>query len=207
MVDHIFPILRNAESRVPGRAAFLESKVRRELHAVFTHQLPAARFSKTLSYVLYDAGCQLFRLHIQSSSDSTQSNDFRKSTLALLTGLKEVGIGQSFAQRSFGHAMDKLMGDFIVSHYLKVDWYGRKPVISKLRQWIVEGFAPFVRMVLDTLSENENAEVGSPAEIQHWQDMAIGRLGRARVDNLFDYIVNWDRSLGAILDLKVRNAS
>ena len=32
--------------------------------------------------------------------------------------------------------------------------------------------------------------------------MALSRLGRSRVDNLFDFVMNWDKSLGAVLDIK-----
>jgi anaphase-promoting complex subunit 2 len=34
------------------------------------------------------------------------------------------------------------------------------------------------------------------------QYVALGRLGRARVENLFDFVINWDKSLGAFLDIK-----
>ena len=122
--------------------------------------------------------------------------------MQLLHGLQEVGLGGDQAQKAFAHAMDRLMGSFIVSHYVKVDWYARKSVVQHLRQWVKDGFSPLVRQVIDCLKD-ESGSVQT-TEVQQWQDMAIGRLGRARVENLFDFIVNWDRSLGAILDIKVR---
>ncbi|OMP86075.1 Anaphase-promoting complex subunit 2 [Diplodia seriata] len=69
-----------------------------------------------------------------------------------------------------------------------------------LREWIKDGYSPFIREILSCLTGDE--EMFEANEVQQWTNMAIGRLGRARVENLFDYIVNWDRSLGAILDLK-----
>jgi anaphase-promoting complex subunit 2 len=211
LTEHVFPILEAAESQAPGHAAHMRSKCRREIHSMFLHRLPSERLSKTLSYVLYDAGCKLFRLHVDATMDAKRNAELRKATFELLNGLKDVGLGRSFAQRAFAHAMDKLMGEFVVSHYMKVDWHGRRPVTARLRQWVKEGFAPLVKLVLKGLEEEGDAEtasgsgtVGDETEIQQWQEMAIGRLGRARVDNLFDFIVRWDQSMAAILDLKVR---
>ena len=172
------------------------------------HSLPSQRFSKTLSYVLYDGGCRLFRIYVDKEDGIATTGpaedipSLRKSIMQLLHGLQEVGLGGDQAQKAFAHAMDRLMSSFIVSHYMKVDWYARKSVGQHLRQWVKDGFSPLVRQVIDCLKD-ESGSIQT-TEVQQWQDMAIGRLGRARVENLFDFIINWDRSLGAILDIKVR---
>ncbi len=164
--------------------------------------------SKALSYVLFDAGCRIFDLRPSHTEPSKPTREdvlhARNRTIRLLRGLQEVGLADDQAQRAFAQAMDKLLGQFIVSHHMKVDWCGRAPVTKKLRQWIKEGFAPFVTEIMECLSAGETLQSFGPMEIQQWQEMATQRLGRARVDNLFDYVVNWDRSLGAILDLKER---
>ena len=119
----------------------------------------------------------------------------------LLQGLERVGLGGDNAQRAFAHAMDKLMDSFITSQYLKVDWYEKKSVVPQLRVWIQDGFCKLVELVMECL-RCDPSDV-QPAELQQWQEMALGRLGRARVNNLFDFVINWDKSLGAILDIKV----
>lgn len=119
----------------------------------------------------------------------------------LLQGLERVGLGGDNAQRAFAHAMDKLMDSFITSQYLKVDWYEKKSIVPHLRVWIQDGFCKLVELVMECL-RCDPSDV-QPTELQQWQEMALGRLGRARVNNLFDFVINWDKSLGAILDIKV----
>jgi anaphase-promoting complex subunit 2 len=118
----------------------------------------------------------------------------------LLQGLERVGLGGDNAQKAFAHAMDKLMDSFIISQYLKVDWYEKKSIVPQLRVWIKDGFCKLVELVMECL-RCDPSDV-QPTELQQWQEMALGRLGRARVDNLFDFVINWDKSLGAILDIK-----
>ena len=40
-------------------------------------------------------------------------------------------------------------------------------------------------------------------DLESWNRIAIGRLGRLRVGELFDIVVEWPESLGGIEDLKV----
>ncbi|KAJ8114603.1 hypothetical protein OPT61_g3559 [Boeremia exigua] len=118
----------------------------------------------------------------------------------LLQGLERVGLGGEKAQKAFAHAMNKLLDSFINSHYMKVDWYSKKSVVPQLKLWIRDGFCPLVELVLECLRCEQSSVL--PTEVTSWQEMALGRLGRVRVDALFDFVINWDRSLGAILDIK-----
>lgn len=217
LTNHLLPIIRNNESKTAAKAqqgrdqsqaVRTSSKFLRDLHALFVHALPAQRLCDTLSYVFYDAACVLFRLQPPTSLGTEKTTahriDLHRRLVHLLQALQRVGLGGEQAQRSFAHAMDKLMSQFIASEYVKVDWYGRSSVTGRLRQWVEDGFAPFVKEVSGCLMVEEGAGYELDArEVQQWEDMAVGRLGKARVADLFDYIVRWDRSLGAILDLKV----
>ncbi|RMZ70274.1 anaphase-promoting complex subunit [Pyrenophora seminiperda CCB06] len=215
--DHLLPFVRNNASNTAGRpsrptqivepdaASVADWKFRREIQAVFAHCLPLQRYSKTLSYVLYDAGCRLFRIYnrqdgVEPSTilDSTQES--RKQMTTLLQGLEHVGLGGDSAQKAFAHAMNKLLDSFIASHYLKVDWYSKKSAVPQLKMWIQDGFCPLVELVLTCLRCEQSRIL--PTEITSWQEMALGRLGRSRVDNLFDFVIHWDKSIGAILDIK-----
>ncbi|KAL1619239.1 hypothetical protein SLS54_006831 [Diplodia seriata] len=192
-----------------ARADRVARKFRRDLHAIVMHALPQQRFAKTLAWVLFDAGCGLFGLEGGGGGGwggggggegEEEGRVVRERVAALLRELRDVGLGGDQAQRAAAQAMDCLMDAFIGSHHMKVDWYGRKPMTRVLREWIKDGYSPFIREILSCLTGDE--EMFEANEVQQWTNMAIGRLGRARVENLFDYIVNWDRSLGAILDLK-----
>ncbi|KAJ4984504.1 Cullin family protein [Stagonosporopsis vannaccii] len=214
--EHILPLLRTGvnatrRSNRPTRrddsdaADHTNLKFRRDVHALFAHCITPQRFSKTLSYVLYDAGCRLF--HIYSRHDGVQPSEapedtagFRLRMTTLLSGLDRVGLGGEKAQKAFAHATNKLLDSFINSHYMKVDWYSKKSVVPQLKLWISDGFCPLVELVLECLRCEQSSIL--PTEVTSWQEMALGRLGRARVDTLFDFVINWDKSLGAILDIK-----
>ncbi|OJD37925.1 anaphase-promoting complex subunit [Diplodia corticola] len=190
-----------------SRAEKVARKFRRDLHAIVMHALPQQRFAKTLAWVLFDAGCGLFGLEGEGGGwgggggeEEEESRVVRERVAGLLRELRDVGLGGDQAQRAAAQAMDSLMDAFIGSHHMKVDWYGKKPMTRVLREWVKDGYSPFIREILSCLTGDE--EMFEVNEVQQWTNMAIGRLGRARVENLFDYIVNWDRSLGAILDLK-----
>ncbi|KAF2129942.1 hypothetical protein P153DRAFT_339280 [Dothidotthia symphoricarpi CBS 119687] len=215
--DHILPFLQRDVSKAATRpsrpAQIVEAdapdaanwKFRRDLHAVFAHCLPAQRFSKTLSYVLYDAGCRIFRIYtrrdgVQAHTTPEDTRESRQRMTVLLQGLERVGLGGDAAQKAFAHAMTKLLDSFITSHYLKVDWYSKKSIVPHLKMWIQDGFCPLVELVLECLRCEQSSVL--PTEISSWQEMALSRLGRARVDNLFDFVINWDKSLGAVLDIK-----
>ncbi|KAJ4291067.1 hypothetical protein N0V90_010265 [Kalmusia sp. IMI 367209] len=216
--DHIIPFIHQAASNITIRASrssetldtevveAASRKFQREVHATFAHSLPSNRFAKTLSYMLYDAGCKIFRLrmrHDGSEHDRTapeNTNEAQTRMINLLRGVESVGLGQDIAQRALAHAMNKILDSFIASHFLKVDWYSKKPVTAELRSWIECAFCPFVELVMECLRCNPTTI--QPLQLKQWQEMALARLGRARVENLFDFVTNWDQSLGAVLDLK-----
>ncbi|XPS91375.1 hypothetical protein M3J09_000793 [Ascochyta lentis] len=214
--EHVLPFLQgNASASVrptrPTRrdeddaAEHAKWKFRRDVHALFAHCITPRRFSKTLSYVLYDAGCRLFRIYtrqdgVQPSATPEDTAELRQQMTTLLQGLERVGLGDESAQKAFAYAMNKLLDSFINSHYLKVDWYSKKAVVPQLKLWIRDGFCPLVELVLECLRCEQSTIL--PTEVTSWQEMALGRLGRVRVDNLFDFVIHWDKSLGAILDIK-----
>jgi anaphase-promoting complex subunit 2 len=188
-----------------GAAEAASEKFLRDLQAIFAHCLPAQRFSKTLGYVLYDAGCRLYRVYIrqdgvQPSSTPEVTTEFRKRMTTLLQGLERVGLGGDRAQKAFAHAMNKLLDSYMTSHYLKVDWYSKQSIVPHMKIWIEKGFCPLVELVLECLRCEQSSVL--PTEVTSWQEMALSRLGRARVDTLFDFVMNWDKSLGAVLDIK-----
>ncbi|KAF3005098.1 hypothetical protein E8E13_009958 [Curvularia kusanoi] len=214
--EHLLPFLRGGASstrrsnrpmrRDEDDAAEVASlKFRRDIRALFAHCVPPQRFSKTLSYVLFDAGCGIFRIYtrqdgIQPGAAPEDSTELRQRMTTLLQGLDRVGLGEENAQKAFAHSMNKLLDSFIGGHYMKVDWYSKKSVVPQLKAWIRDGFCPLVELVLECLRCEQSSIL--PTEVASWQEMALSRLGRVRVENLFDFVIHWDKSLGAILDIK-----
>jgi anaphase-promoting complex subunit 2 len=124
--------------------------------------------------------------------------------VTLLHGLMRVGLGGDNSQKAFAHAMNKLLDSYIESHYTKVDWFSKKSVVPSMRMFIQDAFCPLVELVMECL--NCDAINNYQTEVETWQDMALGRLGRSRVDDLFDFVINWNKSLGALRDVKVRES-
>ena len=58
-------------------------------------------------------------------------------------------------------------------------------------------------MDLDFVRTTEEEQKGRREDLEAWKKIAIGRLGRLRVNELFDIIVDWPQSLGGVEDLKV----
>ncbi|KAF2100018.1 hypothetical protein NA57DRAFT_37949 [Rhizodiscina lignyota] len=207
VTNHIAPILAagggvNDELELHDQsdtpASRLVQHFERNLHTLFTQSLDPKARHNALALVFRDAGQKLFRLDASASvvgqlpgpGSANDPSAVINQLKELLLALNEVGLAGDDAQRAFAAAVDRLMDDFVESWHVKVDWYRRCSVMPKLRRWVDEGLARYV------------SEVMSCIETKQWSDMAVTRLGRARVANLFDYVIRWDTSIGAILDLK-----
>lgn len=227
IANHIAPILSGANVEYDGPStqgqsttagSRLVQQFHRKLHTLFAHSLDANARHTALALIFRDTGQKLFRLNISGSlvgqiprpdaldDPSAVINQLKE----LLLALNKVGLAGDDAQRAFASAVDRLMDDFVESWHVKVDWYRKCSVMPKLRRWVEEGLARYVSEVMSCLGENAGKPLQGAlreqtvrgGEIKQWCDMAIARLGRSRVANLFDYVVRWDASIGAILDLK-----
>ncbi|TLD20140.1 hypothetical protein E2P81_ATG09210 [Venturia nashicola] len=222
LMEHVLPVLlqkKNSTARdefsrqtTTSHIERILFKFQRELHALYIHALPVERVTSTMSHVMFEAATKMFQLQMEPEvTESLSSSNQRlgrlsatqKELMTILESLQQVGLGDNLGQRAFAHAMNKLMGDFIVSHWMKVDWEQQSSVTHKLRRWINHGFSPFCRSVVTCLGgKPPDATNLTDPDVPQYLQMAIARLGRARIENLFDYIVQWDVSLGAVLDIK-----
>lgn len=134
-----------------------------------------------------------------TSSLQTQSEQF----LDLLRALQAVGLGDRIAQDAFATAMQQLIESFVSSHWMKVDWVTQRSVVNKLEMWMERGFRPFVFSAIEILHSSVNYRKVIGDSVGLWTTDAIERLGTARVKHLFNFVVRWPSSAGAILDLKV----
>ncbi|KAF1982029.1 hypothetical protein K402DRAFT_397914 [Aulographum hederae CBS 113979] len=211
--EYILPII---QSRKGATGSFLDgdwssgaegisSKFERELHDLFLLKIPNGRFSQTLSYIICNAAFDIFRMAGRTPyhGPGSDQREVLKRLRSLLHSLQQVGLGDELAQEAFAHAMSQLMEKFIVSHYMEIDWEGGCSVTRKLREWVQNALAPFVMNLLELIQTDPTTwKTLFSSNIQGWQRTAISKLGMARVPNLFDYVVAWDDSLGAILDIK-----
>jgi anaphase-promoting complex subunit 2 len=230
--NHIVPVLASCEeAQGQGRpetgnrhmplGVRVSRHFSRKLQSLFVHSQDAKFLRHTLALIFRDTGQKLFQLNLSGPlTEQTPQPDPSEdpSTLisrlkALLVMLSKVGLGGDEAQRAFATAVNRLMDDFVESWHVKVDWYKKCSVMPKLRRWVEEGLLRYVTEVLSCLRDNaglpgqrmSREQLVKRDDVKQWCDTVVVRLGMARVSNLFDYVVRWDSSIGAILDLKVND--
>ncbi|OJJ47994.1 hypothetical protein ASPZODRAFT_15442 [Penicilliopsis zonata CBS 506.65] len=147
------------------------------------------------------------RMHMMAENDDAQVTAARDRLLSLFNGLQLVGLGGDRAQKVFASVMDALLTEFTREAYTG-QWEGPSLVVHHLRQWIENVFARLVVQVLAIIHPPEQGSQASDrlsislSTVERWQESGIARLGALRTGELFDVIVDWPASSGAIEDLR-----
>ncbi|SPB51493.1 unnamed protein product [Aspergillus niger] len=146
------------------------------------------------------------RMMLMAGEDARVSAS-REILLVLFDGLQMVGMGGDKAQKVFASVMDTMLSEFIRAAYTG-QWEGPSLVVQHLRHWIENVFARLVVQVLAIINTPESG-VREPdsldvnlSDVEKWQEIGISRLGALRAGELFDIIVEWPASSGAIEDLR-----
>jgi anaphase-promoting complex subunit 2 len=132
-----------------------------------------------------------------SHDEDSQPGGRRSDTelFGFLEHLQRVGLGDNLGQRAFATAMWSILDDFVAGEWMKVDWERHQSQLKTLTRFISHGFMPFIKRSITLLG-------GMPDDVCQYQEIAVARLGMLRIANLFDYIVRWNDSLGAVRDIK-----
>lgn len=130
----------------------------------------------------------------------------RDRLLAFLNGLQLVGLGGDKAQNVFASAMNLMMTEFIRAAYTG-QWEAPTSATQHLRHWVENVFARLAVQVLNIIHTQPSSQAPgtldvSFGDVEKWQEIAISRLGALRTSELFDVIVEWPTSTGAVEDLK-----
>ena len=227
VADVILPVIRTISERESKVASIntevgayikkLTLRLQRDIQGIIIYSLPLHLLSKTISFFLYDRACKLFDLDVGEEKTEIISEDhaveLQRQLQAICTGLRSVGYPQARAERALADVVDKLIDKYITSQYMDVDWQGQTAVTTRLRMWIADGLAPFAETTLKLFSADRQAKLAKetpngqlePYQVDMWKQLAVWRLGKLRVKDLFDYILKWNKSLGAVRDLKVRS--
>ncbi|GAQ42354.1 hypothetical protein AtubIFM55763_007579 [Aspergillus tubingensis] len=146
------------------------------------------------------------RMSLMAGEDARVSAS-REVLLVLFDGLQMVGMGGDKAQKVFASVMDTMLSEFIRAAYTG-QWEGPSLVVQHLRHWIENVFARLVVQVLAIINTPESG-IREPdsldvnlSDVEKWQEIGISRLGALRAGELFDIIVEWPASSGAIEDLR-----
>lgn len=147
------------------------------------------------------------RAHIMTEGEHSQVTMARDRLLAFLNGLQLVGLGGDKAQKVFASVMNIMLTEFIRAAYTG-RWESPSSVTQHLRHWIENVFARLAVQVLAIIHTPSPANQASGTldvsfgDVEKWQEMGIARLGALRTSELFDVIVEWPASSGAVEDLR-----
>lgn len=165
-------------------------------------------FQTSISYKRWkDMPSEAARSQIMAEYDDSQMTVSRHKLLSLLQAMHDVGLGGHRAQKVFAQVMNDLMTEFIVVSY-KGQWESPSLVTQHLRLWVENVFARLAVEVLAILqpspADDPDGQLNNVRldDVEKWQEMGLARLGALRTSELFDVIVDWDSSSGAIEDLK-----
>ncbi|KAE8351301.1 hypothetical protein BDV28DRAFT_22281 [Aspergillus coremiiformis] len=147
------------------------------------------------------------RMQMMTEGEDTRVTASRERLLSFFNDLELVGLGGVRAQKVFAGVMNTMMTEFIRAAYTG-EWGGPSKVSQHLRHWIENVFARLVVQVLAIISVSESGKKEGGrldvqlSDVEKWQEMGIARLGALRTGELFDVIVEWPASSGAIEDLR-----
>ncbi|KAL4895135.1 anaphase-promoting complex subunit ApcB [Aspergillus ambiguus] len=147
------------------------------------------------------------RAQMMAGDDDTQVTAARERLLSLLDGLQQVGMGGDKAQKVFADTMNSLLTEFVRAAYTS-QWEGPSWATQHLRHWIENVFSRLVVQVLAVINVPEYSPRDPDSldvqlsDVEKWKAIGIARLGALRTGELFDVIVEWPASSGAIEDLR-----
>lgn len=220
---------RSGETSSPADA--IMSRFRRDVHALISgSSQPFMSHLRVVLEVMIDQTLHLSKAQelrktlLSAKDDATDTDRFRERLLLLVEALVQVGLAGEDFQVLFAEIMDRKMSQYIHRAYARV-WktYAKsrsshgldkdasrsmnlaQPAwcILSLCDWIENHFA---RLALEVLSRIDHggtkASVVSLADVQQWKEIGVGHMAALRISELFDIVLEWPASKGALDDLK-----
>ena len=200
--------LKEPISQILGDMGKVESqRFEADLHGLFTRTLPQALVSKNLTAFLTQQ-CSLILGDANGAETPKKPSGqvVRQRTLQFMRNLQSVGLSGYQAQRIFAEVMSETL-----TTHVKVtcadQWSSPSAVVDQLQHWVENSFARFVFEMLASMRDQKAATADNMTRVTHsdvepWQNMGVNKLGALRTDELFNVVVDWDDSRGAIEDLK-----
>ncbi|KAL6869226.1 hypothetical protein ACO1O0_000550 [Amphichorda felina] len=207
-------IVRGFKDEAAADAAV--SLFRRDLHAIIGNS-----WTRGLQGALRDVLRRLTTetLHTRSPQTPRRSDLYgngsisgpREELLGLVESLHSVGLAGEKFQVLFAEVMDLCMQDFIQQTYAGVwDDSGRGSRLSStepssmltgcmadLCDWVENQYGHLAFLVFGRLGVQIEY-----ADVEGWKEIAVGRLVTIRIQELFDIVLHWPRTKGAVEDLR-----
>ncbi|KAF7555621.1 hypothetical protein G7046_g6513 [Stylonectria norvegica] len=138
--------------------------------------------------------------------ESSQVSMARDELLGLLKSLQKVGLAGEKFQVLFAEIMDASMEQFIQDSYSSV-WQAFSTAessssaasgcIAHLTDWVENQYSRLAVEGLSCLGGRVDWN-----DVEHWRDVAVGRLATLRIQELFDIALDWPESKGGLEDLR-----
>lgn len=147
------------------------------------------------------------RTEMMTENEDAEVIAARDRLLSLLNGLQLVGLGGDKAQKVFAGVMNSMMIEFVLAAY-PGQWEGPSLVSQHLRHWVENVFARLVVQVLAIINVPESGSKLSDhldvnlSDVEKWYETGFTCVGTLRMRELFDVMVEWPASSGAIDDLR-----
>ncbi|KAB5581086.1 hypothetical protein GE09DRAFT_1084968 [Coniochaeta sp. 2T2.1] len=158
------------------------------------------------------------------TEDDLNSLAARKRLLELLEPLYSVGLAGERFQILFAEVMDAMMSDFVRGAYAGVwaapseqhglvrsasitGWQATtpsasSPCITSLCNWVENHYARLAIEVLSRITDDLTQSPVTLSDVKTYQSLALGRLAALRISELFDIVLAWPTSRGALDDLR-----
>lgn len=210
-----------------GATDAILARFTRDMHALISNL--ADPFVKSLSVVLDSLVGEALQVpeagkeqHMQKSPLFHHSQA-EYQLIGLVKALNQVGLAGERFQVLFAETMDRKITQYIHRSYARV-WRSSsksgsdglskdsaKPMylspssscISSLCDWVENQCGRLALLVLSQADQGgARSGIVSLADFQQWKEIAVGRLAALRISELFDIVLQWPASRGALDDLK-----
>lgn len=185
------------------------STFRRDLHAVIGNSWTQGLINalnpalRRLLRTILSTGRRFNGRHTVEESNAVASRD---ELLSLLESLQKVGLAGDKFQVLFAELMDHCMHEFIQTAYAGV-WDAPEAqdtnsgslmpgCVAHLCDWVENQYGRLAVEVFSRLGGQVKW-----ADVEQWRDIAIGRLAKVRINELFDIVLHWPETKGGLDDL------
>ncbi|KAL1854951.1 hypothetical protein Daus18300_011271 [Diaporthe australafricana] len=221
---------RNDQAKAPARSSeAIVTRFRRDIHALISISAdPIMPSLRVVLDVLTVKALQIPEAAQKHGSqvDNKEAENAKSILLHLVEALTQAGLAGEGFQGLFAEVMDRNMREYVRRSYAKVWKTGPAKVrgfhgldkgaaksmsltqaswcIVSLCHWIENHFT---RLALEVRSRTDGsgsrASMAVPlTDLQQWKEVAIGHIAALRISELFDIVLQWPASKGALDDLK-----
>lgn len=217
-------------AHLPGDAERMSrdrlSRFNKDVQAMVTNSLDTIIKPVTLVLGLHVAEAlelpnSRMRTHTRGASDQEIPSEL--GLIGMVEVLEEAGLAGEKFQVLFAEIMDRTMTQYIHRIYARVWKTSSRHAtgglskdaakslnvsqtswcIASLCDWVENQFGRVALLVLSKVEKRSpRPNIVFLADVQQWKEIGIGRLAALRISELFDVVLQWPASKGALDDLK-----